>query len=181
MTFVNPYQDMENVYEDLTVNQQQAQFQAQQAQQTRANIMAQMEGAAGGSGIAALAQAMANQGQLTTRQISADIGQQEAQNQRLAAQGAGNVQTLERQGAAWVQQANMDRQATILGMEMGAATGANQAYAQAQSNQINAQVAQQQNMMNSLVNLGSTMGSLYNSGFGQGSPNPNTNTNPGGN
>ena len=50
----------ENFAEDLTVNQQQAQFEAEQGAQNRANIMQSMQGAAGGSGIASLAQAMAN-------------------------------------------------------------------------------------------------------------------------
>ena len=59
----NVYAGLENVYEDLTVNQQQAQFQAQQGNQQRANIMQNMKGAAGGSGIAGLAQLLANQGQ----------------------------------------------------------------------------------------------------------------------
>ena len=87
----------ENVYEDLTVNQQQAQFQAQQGAQQRSDILETMRGAAGGSGIAALAQTMANQGQLATQQASASIGQQEARNQALAAQGAGAKQTAEAQ------------------------------------------------------------------------------------
>ena len=89
----------ENVYEDLTVNQQQAQFEAQQGAQQRSNIMETMRGAAGGSGIAALAQTMANQGQLATQRASASIGQQEAANQRAAAQQAGQIQTMERTGA----------------------------------------------------------------------------------
>mgnify|MGYP003124499264 FL=1 len=94
----NPYTNMQNTMEDLTVNQQQAQFEAQQNQQNQANIMNQMRGAAGGSGIAGLAQAMANQGQLAAQRASASIGQQEAANQRAAAQQAGQLQTLERQG-----------------------------------------------------------------------------------
>ena len=49
---------MSNPYEDLTVNQLQAQFQARQQQQMTANTMAQLRGAAGGSGIAGLAQAL---------------------------------------------------------------------------------------------------------------------------
>ena len=60
--FRNPF--AENVFEDLTVNQQQAQFQAQQGEQQRSNIMQSLRGAAGGSGIAGLAQTLANQGQL---------------------------------------------------------------------------------------------------------------------
>jgi len=88
----NPYaqyqnQMAENVYEDLTVNTQQAEFQKAQQQQSQANVMQQLKGAAGGSGIAALAQQMANQGSLDARQSAASIGQQEAANQKLQAQG----------------------------------------------------------------------------------------------
>jgi len=118
----NPY--AENVYEDLTVNQQQAQFQAQQGQQQRANIMGGLRGAAGGSGIAGLAQAMANQGQLQTQQISASIGAQESQQQQLKARGAAAVDLQERQGEAMVQQAESGRVSTLLGMEYGELQGA---------------------------------------------------------
>jgi hypothetical protein len=160
MNITNPYAqltnrfaNMENVFEDLTVNQQEAQFQAQQGAQQRA--MQSMKGAAGSSGIAGLAQAMANQGALQTQRISASIGQQETRNQALAARGAASVQQLERQGAAsvdltkaqgaqWQQQAEMDREATLLGMQMGETTGANLALQQSQANQMNAQIAQQQ-------------------------------------
>ena len=94
----NPYANMENTMEDLTVNQQQAQFESQQGQQQRANIMDRMGGAAGSSGVAGLAQAMANQGQIATQRASASIGQQESANQKAAAQQAGQLQTMERQG-----------------------------------------------------------------------------------
>ena len=145
--FTNPYANLENVFEDLTVNQQQAQFQAQQGAQQRANIMQSLKGAAGGSGIAGLAQALASQGQLQTQQISASIGRQEAANQLAAAKGAASIQMAERGGEQWVQQAELDRQATLLGMQMGATSGANMAFAQAQANQMNAQIASQQAMM----------------------------------
>jgi hypothetical protein len=104
----NPYANMENVMEDLTVNQQQAQFEKQMGQQQQANIMQQMGGAAGGSGIAGLAQAMANQGSIQAQRASASIGQQEAANQAKRAQMAGKLQTMERQGG-W--QAGMTRRA----------------------------------------------------------------------
>ena len=81
MKFTNPFANMENTFEDLTVNQQQAQFQARQGSQQRANIMQGLRGSAGSSGIAGLAQAMANQGQMQTQRISASIGAQESQNQ----------------------------------------------------------------------------------------------------
>ena len=95
----NPYANMQNTMEDLTVNQQQAQFTSQQNQQNQANIMGNMKGAAGSSGVAGLAQALANQGQLATQRASASIGQQESQNQTAAAQQAGQIQQQERQGA----------------------------------------------------------------------------------
>ena len=96
--FGNAFQNMENTYEDLTVNQQQAQFMAQQNQQNQANTMQALRGAAGGSGIAGLAQIIANQSQLATQKASASIGLQEAQNQKLAAQGAAQNQMAERKG-----------------------------------------------------------------------------------
>tara|TARA_R110000823_G_scaffold307620_5_gene430811 strand:+ start:247 stop:972 length:726 start_codon:yes stop_codon:yes gene_type:complete len=148
MQFKNVYANMENAYEDVTVNQQQAQFQAQQGNQQRANIMQGMKGAAGSSGIAGLAQIMANQGQLQTQRISASIGQQESRNQAMTARGAMAIQSAETGGEQWVQQANMDRQSTILGMQMGMTTGANQGFQQAQANQMNASIAQQQNISN---------------------------------
>lgn len=142
--FTNPFANMENTFEDLTVNQQQANFQAQQGNQQRSNIMNSMRGAAGGSGIAGLAQAMANQGQIQTQRISASIGQQESRNQALAAKGAASIQQLERQGDEKVQNFNADRQATLLGMQMNETAGANAAVQQAQANQMNADIAGQQ-------------------------------------
>jgi len=147
--FKNPYAGMENpyaenVFEDITVNQQQAQFQAQQGGQQRANILQGLKGAAGGSGVAGLAQAMAGQGQLQTQQISASIGQQEAMNQKLRARGAQQVQAgaasvdlQQRQGKGMVQQAESGRISTLLGMEYGelqaANTGVQAAYGAQQS------------------------------------------------
>ena len=144
---------MENVYEDLTVNQQQADFQSQQGAQQRANIMQGLRGAAGGSGIAGLAQSLANQGSLQTQKISASIGLQESQNQMASAKGAGAVQVAERQGDQWVAQQEADRQATLLGMQMGQTTGANLAASQAQANQVNAGIASQQTTAATMNNL----------------------------
>ena len=144
MQIKNMYADMENPYEDLTVNQQQANFEARQMGQQQANIMQGLRGAAGSSGIASLAQAMANQGQLATSRISASIGMQESRNQALIAKGAAAADMAERGGAQWQQSAQMDKQATLLGMEYGEATGANLALQRAQTNEMNAELAQQQ-------------------------------------
>ena len=157
MKFTNPYANMENVYEDLTVNQQQAQFQAQQGSQQRANIMQNMRGAAGSSGIAGLAQALANQGALQTQKISAPIGMQESRNQIAAAKGANAVQIAERGGDKFVQEAEASRQATLLGMQFGATSGANLASARAQANQMQAQMAQNQALADGIGNVGTAV------------------------
>ena len=94
----NQFTGMENVMEDLTINQQQAQFEAQQGAQQRANIMQNLRGAAGGSGVAALAQQMAQQGQLATQRASASIGQQEQRNITAKAREASRLQEMERRG-----------------------------------------------------------------------------------
>jgi len=117
--FKNPYASMENTFEDMTVNQQQAQFQTQQGAQQRANIMQSLKGAAGGSGVAGLAQAMASQGQLQNQQISASIGAQESQQQMAKAKGAAAINLQQRQGEAMVQSAETGRTSTLLGMEYG--------------------------------------------------------------
>ena len=120
----NPFMNMENTMEDLTVNQQQAQFEAQQGQQQRANIMDQMKGAAGGSGIAALAQQMASSGQLASQQASASIGQQESANQMAAAQQAAAIQGKEREGEMASRDMERDKVSTLLGMEQSEVSGA---------------------------------------------------------
>lgn len=112
----NPYLNMENTMEDLTVNQKEAQFMAQQSQQSQANILQQMRGAAGGSGIAALAQTLANQGALDAQKAAASIGAQEAANQQLKTQEASRIQGLEREGELVSRQAEADKVGTLLGM-----------------------------------------------------------------
>ena len=127
----NTYANLENKFEDLTVNKQQANFEAQQNQQNQANIMQNMKGAAGGSGIAGLAQAMANQGQLSSQKASASIGQQEAANQKLSAQEGSRNQQLEAGGAQVAQQREADKRSTLLGMSQQRAAGADDARAAA--------------------------------------------------
>jgi len=130
----NIYSNMENTMEDLTVNQQQAQFQAQQSQQSQANILDSLT--SGGQFNAGNIQALANQGTMAAQQASASIGQQESQNQRLGAQEASRLQTMNRKGIGQVQageaalqQMNADRQSTMLGMSMQQVGNAQQAIA----------------------------------------------------
>mgnify|MGYP003132297449 CR=1 FL=1 len=156
----NQFANMENTYEDLTVNQQQADFLAQQNQLQQANIMQGLSGAAGASGVAGLAQAMANQGTLATQKASATIGLQESKNQLAAAKGASQTQYYERAGAAQTQQMQLQGAADARNLEyqkvqglLAAATGrmtaANQAIENAK--------ARQMQFWSSMMNVGGTM------------------------
>ena len=137
----NQYEGMENRFEDMTVDMRAADFQAQQGQQQRANIMQGLRGAAGSSGVAGLAQSLANAGSMQSQQIAAGIGQQERQNQMLAAQegsridmtqrGAGmQLQQMQAQGAMQTQQMQMGGAAQQQGMIL---EGAVRSYFGAQS------------------------------------------------
>lgn len=127
----NVYKNMENVYEDLTVNTQAADFAAQQQQQGLANTMQGMQGAAGGSGIAALAQAMAGQQSQNLQQASASIAEQESGNEMAKANMAGQLQTMEAKGELISRQQEQEKTETLLGMSQQRLAGANQARQQA--------------------------------------------------
>ena len=140
----NPYAGLENTQEDLTVNQQEADFQAQQFAQSQANIMEGLRGSAGSSGIAALAQSLAKQGSLSAQKSSASIGKQEAANQAAAAREAGRLQSQEAkgdfdvaqqvaQGEASSQQRELTKQKTLYDAAQQDATNATAAAANAQA------------------------------------------------
>jgi len=123
----NLYKNMENVYEDLTVNQKEAQFIAQQQNQGMANIMNSMQGAAGGSGIAALAQSLANQQSQNAQQAAVSIGSQEAGNQMAERGMAAKLDVMEREGEQASRDAEREKVETLLGMSqqrLGAANAA---------------------------------------------------------
>ena len=170
--FENPYENIENPFEDLTINQQAAQFQAQQVKQQQANLLQGFRSAAGSSGIAGLAQVLANQGALQTQKASASIAQQEQANQRAAASADLRIQQLEGAGDAMVQQSESSRQATILSMQQGAMAGVSANYQQQLLNQQKANAAANSMMINSLSGLANI--DLEN--FGGGSNSTITNT-----
>ena len=115
----NPYLNMENVMEDLTVNTQAAEFQRDQQMATQANVMQQMRGAAGSSGIAALAQTLANQGAIDAQASQAAIAQQEQANTLSERQEAARIQGLEREGELISRQAQMGKVQSLMGMAAG--------------------------------------------------------------
>lgn len=140
--FSNPYENIENVFEDLTVNKQQADFEKQMFQQSQANILDSLSSVAGASGVASLAQALAGQGQLASQRAAISIGQQERANLMAERQQAAAIDMAQRGGEAQLQQQEMSRQATLLGVEMGGMAGANAAVQQAYANQMAAGSAQ---------------------------------------
>lgn len=123
----NVWADQENVYEDLTVNTQQADFVAQQQAQGMADTMGSLKGAAGGSGIAALAQSLAGQQAQNAQQASVSIGQQEASNQAAERQMAGQLQQQETIGELESRAAEKDKVDTMLGMSQQRLGAANEA------------------------------------------------------
>lgn len=123
----NVYAGLENVYEDLTVNQQQAEFANRAQQQSLANTMSGMQGAAGGSGIAALAQAMANQSSMNAERASVSIGQQERQNQMAQMQQESNLQRMEAAGELKSREAELNKVSTLMGMSGQRVQAANEA------------------------------------------------------
>jgi primosomal protein N'' len=123
----NLNKNMENTMEDLTVNTQAAEFQAQQQAGGFANTMDKLSGAAGGSGIAALAQSLAGAQSNAAQAASADIGRQEASNQRAERQMAGQLQQQEIQGEYASRAAEKDKVDTMLGMSQQRLGAANEA------------------------------------------------------
>ena len=124
---------MENPYEDLTVNQTAAQFQQQSQSQNLADIMASGKQSAGGSGIAAFSQMLANQQAQGSQQIAAQLGLQESNIQNMKARGAESIQRLERQGELTSRQMEGEMLGTKLGMSQAELAGAYQSINMAQA------------------------------------------------
>jgi hypothetical protein len=125
--------NLDNAYEDLSVNTQAADFARDQSQQNMANTMNSMGGAAGGSGIAAMAQALAGAGNQQAQQAAVSIGEQEQSNQMKAAGGRMSIQNAEMAGAQASRQAEQNKTETLLGMSqqrLGAANAARDAATQ---------------------------------------------------
>jgi len=126
----------ENIYEDLTVDTQAADYAREQFQQQQANIMQGLQGIAGGSGVAGFAQSLSNQAAQQSQQSRLTIGQQLQQNRRMQMQEQSRLQGQERQ----IQLANMegarqfelDKMSTLIGVSGQKIAGAQGAIAQRQ-------------------------------------------------
>ena len=121
--FTNPYERVQNEFEDLQVNLQSAQMQQQTAQQLTQQGLSQ--GIEAGMDAASLAQRLSGVLGQSQQRIAADIGKQESMNERLAAQGAMKAQQLQAAGESQRQQLEMGKQSALLGManqDLAAAT-----------------------------------------------------------
>jgi hypothetical protein len=127
----NLYGNLENTYEDLTVNQQQADYTRRQQERGFASTMQGLQGAAGGSGIAALAQSLAGQQAEAAERAAVSIGRQESQNQMLSAGQAASNQMAEIRGEETARGLKRQQTETLLGMSQQRLGAANQARQQA--------------------------------------------------
>jgi len=152
--FTNPFAGLENVAEDLTINQQAAQFQAQQ---TDAALAQAMQAAVASGGAAGGAQAIAQAALQSKQGISADIARQEQANQMARVQQAGQLQQLEAQGEEDLQSQQFLQQGELLNMAAGRKFAADQARAQATNL-----------LLGGVGQIGSTVGDM-NFGGGSGS------------
>lgn len=123
----NQFSGLENPFEDLTVNQQASQFQAQQTDQALAQALdaAALTGGSGGAQAIADAALRAKQG------ISADLAKQEQANARLAAQAQAQMDFQAAQSADDIQLRNYTRSQQMLNLASGRVEAANAARAQA--------------------------------------------------
>lgn len=126
--FTNPYAGLENVAEDLTINQQATQFQAQQ---TDAALAQAMQAAVASGGAAGGAQAIAQAALQSKQGIAADIARQEQANQMARVNQEARLQQLTAQGEEDLQSQRYLQQGELLNMAAGRKFAADQARAQA--------------------------------------------------
>jgi len=126
----------ENIFEDLEVDTEAADYAREQFQQQQASIMQGMRGVAGGSGVAGMAQALSNQAKAQARETQLTIGQQLQQNRKMQMQEQARLNAQNRQ----IQLANMegarqfelDKMTTLMGVAGQKIAGAQGAIAQRQ-------------------------------------------------
>lgn len=122
--FTNPYAGLENVFEDATINQQAAQFQAQETDAALAQALgaaAMTGGAAGG------AQAIAQAALRSKQGISADIARQEQANQARAMGMEARLQAMQAQGEEDLQTAQYNQRIDLATLSAGRKRQADQA------------------------------------------------------
>ena len=113
-----PYTNLENNLEDVTVNLKEAEMQRDMLAQSQANTLDQLRQGAGTSGIAALATALAQRGDLQAQKIGAEVGKQEMAINLAAANQAQANQTAERQGEVMSRQMEFGKLESQMGIDL---------------------------------------------------------------
>ena len=120
--FVNPYENMQNVYEDATIDQRAAEFQRDATAQSQADTLEALRAGGGtGAGTAALATAMSRQGAQQAQAAAANIGVQERQNQQMALAETGRLQDLNIAGQEQVRRQEEQREIDLYSLSAGIA------------------------------------------------------------
>tara|TARA_R100000781_G_scaffold115020_1_gene88523 strand:- start:2187 stop:3149 length:963 start_codon:yes stop_codon:yes gene_type:complete len=137
--YKNPYANLqnpyaENVYEDMTVDTQAADYLKQQQQQSQANIMQNLKGVAGSSGVAGLAQSLANISAGQAQKAAANIATQERSNQmarlkgeQLKQQGQSEIDLLKAKGEHWKRKQDQERTTSMYGLSIDRMAAADKA------------------------------------------------------
>jgi len=127
----------ENVFEDLEVDTEAADYAREQFQQQQANIMQGLRGVAGASGVAGLAQSLSMQAKDQAKQTQLTIGQQLQQNRRIQMQEQSRLNTQDRQiqiaNMEGARQFELDKMSTLIGVTGQRISGAQGAIANRQN------------------------------------------------
>tara|TARA_R110001592_G_scaffold33472_1_gene115915 strand:+ start:1954 stop:2667 length:714 start_codon:yes stop_codon:yes gene_type:complete len=120
--------EQENVFEDMEVDTTAFEMQRKAFAQSQANILQGLQGVAGGSGAASLAQALSIQSQQATEQMGATVGQMMTRNRELRLQEDSRinqaVSQIEIANAEGARQFEIDQLTTLLGVEGQRVAGA---------------------------------------------------------
>ena len=112
----NPYSDMVNPYEDMTIDQRESDLYNQRFQSSQSNILSKSKESAGSSGAASLAQALSQESKRAVQTSSTSVGKQERENKIKERQFAAYIEDKKKEGEVWSRNANRDKQATLLGI-----------------------------------------------------------------
>lgn len=120
--YKNPYEGMNNVYDNMTIDKSASEFQRDTFAQQQANTLNSLQSAnMGGAGAASLAQAMANTGMANARQASLSIAGQEQAAQRAQISEQARIQDLNIAGEQQVLQLERQRNADMYSLNSGLA------------------------------------------------------------
>ena len=112
----NPYDHMDNPYEDLEISLLEMDARKNKHEQDTANALDALRETQGGSGAAELANTLAFENKIMAQEMAADVGKQESENNKRNAEFKARIQELKAEGEIMSRQSNMDKNETLLGM-----------------------------------------------------------------